>query len=151
LRQCIEIIFSQSSWSSYSFHALLTTTNQQFNPSKEADCQVIIEFGGHGNNLLVVWGFGTPLSLLPEPIILAHGGGHHGLMREIDELAIKVVFLLVPDVRLEVVAGEDVIGIKEAPNRIINIGTAGKQLHVILVKPAIDLADIAADRGCKHS
>jgi hypothetical protein len=40
-----------------------------------------IELGGHGNNLLVVWGFGTPLSLLPEPIILAHGGGHQGLMR----------------------------------------------------------------------
>jgi hypothetical protein len=110
-----------------------------------------IELGGHGNNLLVVWGFGTPLPLLPEPVILAHGGGHQGLMSEIDELAIKVVIVVVPDVHLEVVAGDDLIGIEEEPNRIVDIGTMGEQLHVILVELAIDLVDIATDRGCKHS
>jgi hypothetical protein len=72
-------------------------------------------------------------------------------MSEIDELSIKVVIVVVPDVHLEVVAGDNVIGIEEEPNRIINIGTAGKQLHLILVKLAFDLVDIAADRGCKHS
>ncbi len=41
LRQHSKFIFSQSSWSSFSFHALPTTTNQQLNPSKEANCQVI--------------------------------------------------------------------------------------------------------------
>ncbi len=109
-----------------------------------------IELGGHGNNLLVVWGFGTPLSLLPEPIILVHGGGHQ-LMSEIDELAIKVVIVVAPDAHLEVVSGDNMIGIKEEPNRIVDIGTRGKQLHVILVKLAIDLVNITADRGCKHS
>jgi hypothetical protein len=44
-----------------------------------------------------------------------------------------------------------VIGIKEEPNRIAKIGTAGEQLRVILVKLSIDLVDIAADHGCKQS
>jgi hypothetical protein len=71
-------------------------------------------------------------------------------MSELDELAIKVVIVVAPDEHLEVVAGDDMIGIKEEPDRIVNIGTAGEQLHVILVKLAIDLVNITADHGCKH-
>jgi hypothetical protein len=106
--------------------------------------------GGHGNNLLVVWRFGAPLHLLLEPIILAHGGGHKGLMSEIGELVIKVVIIVAPDLRLEAVARDDVIGFKKDPNRAVNAGTAGKQLRVILFKLAIDLVDITIDRGCKY-
>ena len=53
---------------------------------------------GHGNNLFVVRRFGTPLSFLPEPIILVQGGSHDGLVSEIDELAVKVVVVVGPDV-----------------------------------------------------
>jgi hypothetical protein len=85
-----------------------------------------IDLGGHGNNLLVVRRFGAPLPLLPEPIILAHGGGHEGLVSEIDELAVKVVVVVAPDVRLEVVAGDNMIGFKDKPDRVVDAGTAGK-------------------------
>ena len=109
-----------------------------------------VDLGGHGNNLLVVWRFGTPLHLLLEPIILAHGGGHKGLMSEIGELVIKVVIIVAPDLRLEALAGDDVIGFKKDSNRAVNAGTAGKKLRVILFKLAIDLVDITIDRGCKY-
>jgi len=75
-----------------------------------------IDLGGHGNNLLVIGRFGTPLPLHPEPIILAQGRGHEGLVSEIDELAVKVVIIEAPDVRLEVVAGDGMIGFKQEPD-----------------------------------
>jgi hypothetical protein len=53
---------------------------------------------GHGKNLFVVRRFGAPLSSLTEPIILAQGGCHEGLVSEIDELAVKVVIVVVLDV-----------------------------------------------------
>ncbi len=53
---------------------------------------------GHGNNLFVVRRFEVPLSSLTEPIILAQGGCHEGLVSEIDELAVKVVIVVAPDV-----------------------------------------------------
>ena len=52
----------------------------------------------HGNNLFTVRRFGAPLSSLPEPIILAQGGCHEGLVSEIDVLAVKVVVVVAPDV-----------------------------------------------------
>ena len=109
-----------------------------------------IDLSGHGNNLLLVRRFGTPLPLLPELIILAQSRGHEGFVSEIDELAIKVVVVVAPDVHLEVVAGDDVIGFEKEPDRVIDAGTAGKQLRTILVKLAIDLVDIAIDCGCKY-
>ena len=42
------------------------------------------------------------------------------------------------------------IGFKKEPNRVVNAGTAGKQLHIILVELAIALVDTAIDCGCKH-
>ncbi len=53
---------------------------------------------GHGNNLFFVRRFDAPLSSLTEPIILAQCECHEGLMSEIDELAVKVVIIVVPDV-----------------------------------------------------
>jgi hypothetical protein len=53
---------------------------------------------GHGNNLFVIRRFGAPLFSLTEPIILAQGGCHEGLVSEIDELAVKVVIVVVLDV-----------------------------------------------------
>ena len=109
-----------------------------------------IDLNGHGNNLLVVRRFGAPLPLLPEPIILAQSRGHEGFVSEIDELAVKVVVVVVPDVHLEVVAGEDLIGFKMEPNRVVKTGIPGKHLRIILVELAIDLVDIAIDCGCKY-
>jgi len=108
------------------------------------------KLGGHGNNLLVIRIFGAPLSLLSEPIILAHGGGHEGFVGETDELAVKVVIVVVLDLRLEVVATNAMIGFEEEPNRVIDAGTASEQLRIILVELANDLVDIAIDRGSKY-
>ena len=109
-----------------------------------------VDLGSHGNNLLVVRRFGAPLPLLPEPIILAQGRGHEGLVSEIDELAVKVVVVVAPDICLEVVAGDDVIGFEKEPDRVVGVGTAGKQLRITLVQLAIDLVDVAIDCGCKY-
>jgi len=106
--------------------------------------------GGHGNNSLVVRRFGAALPLLPEPIILAQGRGHEVSVSEIDELAVKVVVVVAPDVCLDVVAGDDVIGFKQETDRVVNDGTVCKQLRIILVKLAIDLVDVAIDCGCKY-
>jgi hypothetical protein len=51
---------------------------------------------GHGNNIFVVRRFDAPFSSLTEPIILAQGGCHE--VSEIDELAVKVVIVVAPDV-----------------------------------------------------
>ena len=53
---------------------------------------------GHGKNLFIVRRFGAPLSSLTEPIILAQGGCHEGLVSEIDVLAVKVVIVVALDV-----------------------------------------------------
>jgi hypothetical protein len=103
--------------------------------------------GGHGNNLLVVRRFGAPLPLLPELIILAQCRGNEVPVSEIDELAVKVVVVVAPDVRLEVVAGDDVIGFEQEPGRVVDVGTTGKQLRIILVELAIDLVDVSIDCG----
>jgi len=109
-----------------------------------------VDLSGLGNNLLVVRRFGAPLPLLPEPIILAQSRGHEGFVSEIDEFAVKVVVVVAPDVRLEVVAGDGVIVFEKEPDRVIGAGTAGKQLRIILVELTIDLVDIAIDCGCKY-
>ncbi len=108
------------------------------------------DLDGHGNNLLVIRRLGAPLSLLLEPIILEHGGGHEGFVGETDELAIKVVVVVALDVRLEVVATNDMIGFEEEPNRVVDVGTVSEQLRIILVQLAIDLVDTAIDRGSKY-
>ncbi len=53
---------------------------------------------GHGNNLFFVRRIDAPLSSLTEPIILAQGKCHEGLVSAIDELAVKVVIIVAPDV-----------------------------------------------------
>ncbi len=60
-------------------------------------------------------------------------------MGDSSELPIKPIIMVVADVLLEVVAGDDTIGIKQDPNRIVNGGAAGQQLQIIPVKLAIDL------------
>ncbi len=42
------------------------------------------------------------------------------------------------------------IGFEEEPDRVVNAGTTGKQLRIILVELTIDLVDIAIDCGCKY-
>jgi len=69
---------------------------------------------------------------------------------ETDEFAVKVVVMLALDVHLEVVATNDMIGFEEEPDRVVNGGTASEQLRRILVELAIDLVDVAIDRGSKY-
>ncbi len=42
------------------------------------------------------------------------------------------------------------IGFEEEPDRVIDVGITSEQLRIILVKLAIDLVDIAIDRGSKY-
>ncbi len=58
--------------------------------------------------------------------------------------------MVVADVLLEVVAGDDKVGIEQEPNRIMNSGAMGQQLWMILVKLTMDLVDVAINCCCKH-
>ena len=42
------------------------------------------------------------------------------------------------------------IGFEKEPTRVVDAGTTCEQLRIIIVKLAIDLVDIAIDRGCKY-
>ena len=44
------------------------------------------------------------------------------------DLPIKPIIMVVAEVLLEVVAGDDTVGIEQEPNRIVNSGAAGQQL-----------------------
>jgi hypothetical protein len=44
------------------------------------------------------------------------------------ELPIKPIIIVAADVLLEIVAGDDTVGIEQEPNRIVNSGAAGQQL-----------------------
>jgi hypothetical protein len=79
-----------------------------------------IENGGHCHNLLTIWGLGSPESLHLEPVILALGGGHEGLMGDGCAHAIKVILMLMAEVRLEVVAGANKVSLKEDANEVVN-------------------------------
>jgi hypothetical protein len=57
---------------------------------------------------------------------------------------------VVADVLLEVVAGDNTVGIKQEPNRIVNGGAAGQQLQMIPVKLAMDLVDVTIECCCKN-
>ncbi len=65
------------------------------------------------------------------------------------ELPIKLIIVVAVDVLLEVVAGDDTVGIKQEPNRIVNGGAAGQQLRMIPVKLAMDLVDVTINCHCK--
>ncbi len=58
------------------------------------------------------------------------------------ELPIKLIIMVVVDVLLEVVAGDNTVGIKQEPNRIVIGGAAGQQLRMIPVELAMDLVDV---------
>ncbi len=87
-----------------------------------------VKDGGHCNNLFVVWGLGSPESLCLEPVVLAAGGGHEGLVGDDCELAIKVILVLTADVCLEVVAGDHKVSLKKDADGVINVCTPGNQL-----------------------
>ncbi len=78
------------------------------------------------------------------------GKGHEGLVGHSSELPVKPIIMVAADVLLEVLAGDDTVGIKQEPNRIVNSGAAGQQLQMIPVELAMDLADVTINRCCKH-
>jgi hypothetical protein len=58
------------------------------------------------------------------------------------ELPIKPIIVVVADVLLEIVAGENTVGIEQELSRIVNGGATGQQLQMIPVKLAMDLVDV---------
>jgi hypothetical protein len=72
-------------------------------------------------------------------------------MGDSSELPIKPVTMVVVDVLLEVVAGDNTVGIKQEPYRIVNGGAAGQQLRMIPVELAMDIVDVAINCCCKNS
>ncbi len=67
------------------------------------------------------------------------------------ERPINPIIMVAADVLLEVVAGDDIVGIKQEPNRIVNGGAAGQQLRMIPVELAMDLVDVTINCRCKNS
>ncbi len=65
------------------------------------------------------------------------------------ELPIKPIIMVVAYVLLEIVAGDDTVGIKQEPNRIINSGAVGQQLQMIPIKLTMDLADVTININCR--
>jgi hypothetical protein len=63
--------------------------------------------GQHGYNLLVVRQLGAPPAFHFQVVLLAHGASHELLMGDQGEFAVKVVLVLVLDVLLEVLAGNN--------------------------------------------
>ncbi len=87
-----------------------------------------IECSQHGNNVLIIRGFGSPSSLSLEVVTLVVGKGHKCIVGHSKELPVKPVIMVVADVLLEVVTWDDKIGIKQEPNRIFKGGAASQQL-----------------------
>ncbi len=71
-----------------------------------------LDFSGHYCDLLIVEGFGAPNSLHLKPVVLTRGRGHQGLVSETSKSYAKVVFILVTNVLLKVVAGDNVVGLE---------------------------------------
>jgi hypothetical protein len=63
-----------------------------------------VKGGGQLNNLLIVWGLGSPESFGLKPIKLVLCGHHEGLVSDDGEFTIKVILMLLSNVQLEVVA-----------------------------------------------
>ncbi len=82
--------------------------------------------GGHCHNLLIVWGFGSPLPFRLEEVELAFSHGHQGLVSETGEVPVEVVIMLGANVLCEVVAGDQEIGFKEDADGVIEGGPSHK-------------------------
>jgi hypothetical protein len=70
-----------------------------------------IEHGQYGHNFVIVGGFGSPRPLYLEPIVLAHGRGHEGLVGDSGESSVKVVFVLAANILPKVLTGNKVVGL----------------------------------------
>jgi hypothetical protein len=92
-----------------------------------------IERSRHGHNLLVTGRFYSPSSLSLEIVALAGGKGHEGLVGCSSELPIKPIIMMAVDVLLEILAGDNTVGIEQVPDRNVNGGNAGQQLQMITV------------------
>ncbi len=87
-----------------------------------------IEHSQHGHNLLVVRGFGSPHPLSLEVATLVGGKSHEGIVGHSCEFPIKPVVMVGADILLEDMAGNDKVGVKQEPNRVIDGHTVGQQL-----------------------
>ena len=65
-------------------------------------------------------------------------------MRHGRKFSIKVVVLHAMNVGLEVVARDDFVSLEKDADRVVNGGTAGNDLRIVLVELGVDLVDITA-------
>ncbi len=72
-------------------------------------------------------GLGYPESLCLEPVVLALGKDHEGLVSDGCKFAIKLVLVLMADVRLDV-AGDNKVSLKKYANGVVNSCTPDSQL-----------------------
>ncbi len=56
------------------------------------------------------------------------GKGCEGLVGHSSELLVKPIVMVAADVLVEVVTGDNTVGIEQEPNRIASGGAAGQQL-----------------------
>jgi hypothetical protein len=79
-----------------------------------------IKGGSHRNNLLVDWKFSSPEYFGLQPVELAFCGHHEGLVIDGGEFTVKVILMLLANVRLEVVAGNQKVSFKQDADGVVN-------------------------------
>ncbi len=79
-----------------------------------------VKGGCHRNNLLVVWGFGSPESFGLQPIELAFCGHHEGLVSDVGEFTVKLILMQLADIQLEVVAWNHEVSIEQNANGVVS-------------------------------
>jgi hypothetical protein len=109
-----------------------------------------IKHSRHGHNLLITGGFVSPSYLSLYIVALVGGKGHAGFVGHSSELPIKPIIMVAADVLLEVMAGDNTVGIEQEPDRIVIGGATGQQMQMIPVKLAMDIIDVTINCCCKN-
>jgi hypothetical protein len=63
------------------------------------------------------------------------------------QIPVAIIILLLCNILLKVVVGDDEVSVEQLGDRIIDGGSSGKELGVVDIKVGIDEINIAIDRG----
>jgi hypothetical protein len=70
------------------------------------------------------------------------------ILREVySQIPAVIIILLLCNILLKVVVGDDKVSVEQLGNRIVHGGSLGKKLGVVDIKVGIDEIDIAVDGG----